>query len=401
MRVRMKNKVKLQVKKNFENSFQAGFPLISKDAIVNESAIQKEGTLIELQDHRGQFLGKGYYGIQNKGRGWILSFDPNEEIDQELFTRRIEQALVKRTSFYEDPHTTAFRVFNGEGDGIGGFTLDHYDGYYVVSWYSEGIYQFKDYVIKALTSSVEVKGLYEKKRFDTKGMYIEDDDFVIGERASFPLIVKENGMNFATYLNDGAMVGVFLDQKDVRKTIRDNYAKDKHVLNTFSYTGAFSVAAALGGAKKTTSVDLANRSKPKTIEQFSVNGIDYEAQDIIVEDVFNYFKYAVRKKLSFDMVILDPPSFARSKKHTFSAAKDYPELLKQAITITNKGGTIVASTNCSTFDMKKFKGFIDKAFKESNGAYKIVEEYSLPKDFQTISTFKEGNYLKVAIIQKI
>ena len=103
-------------------------------------------------------------------------------------------------------------------------------------------------------------------------------------------------MNFAVYLNDGAMVGVFLDQRNVRKQIRDKYAKGRTVLNMFSYTGAFSVFAALGGANKTTSVDLANRSLSKTIEQFSVNEVDYEAQDIIVEDVFLYFKYAAKKK---------------------------------------------------------------------------------------------------------
>ena len=120
-------------------------------------------------------------------------------------------------------------------------------------------------------------------------------------------------MNFAVYLNDGAMVGVFLDQRNVRKQIRDKYAKGRTVLNMFSYTGAFSVFAALGGASKTTSVDLANRSLSKTIEQFSVNEVDYEAQDIIVEDVFLYFKYAAKKKMKFDMVVLDPPSFARSK----------------------------------------------------------------------------------------
>ena len=99
----------------------------------------------------------------------------------------------------------------------------------------------------------------------------------------------------------------------MRKQIRDKYAKGRTVLNMFSYTGAFSVFAALGGASKTTSVDLANRSLSKTIEQFSVNEVDYEAQDIIVEDVFLYFKYAAKKKMKFDMVVLDPPSFARSK----------------------------------------------------------------------------------------
>ena len=171
-------------------------------------------------------------------------------------------------------------------------------------------------IFEALKSIVAYKGIYQKKRFDAKGQYLDDtDDFICGEKAPEPLIVKENGANFAIYLDDGAMVGVFLDQRDVRKTIRDTYAKEKTVLNTFSYTGAFSVFAALGEAKKTTSVDLANRSRTKTEEQFTVNNIDADAQDIIVEDVFNYFKYAVRKKLSFDLVVLDPPSFAQGQKN--------------------------------------------------------------------------------------
>lgn len=204
-------------------------------------------------------------------------------------------------------------MVNGEGDGLGGLIIDYYDGYYVVSWYSEGIYTFRDEIIAALQKVANFKGIYEKKRFDTKGKYIEGDDFVAGERGEFPLIVKENGVNFAVYLNDGAMVGVFLDQRNVRKQIRDKYAKGRTVLNMFSYTGAFSVFAALGGASKTTSVDLANRSLSKTIEQFSVNEVDYEAQDIIVEDVFLYFKYAAKKKMKFDMVVLDPPASPAQK----------------------------------------------------------------------------------------
>jgi 23S rRNA (cytosine1962-C5)-methyltransferase len=397
----MTNAVRVQVKTDFVKDFKAGYPLINKDAIKNSDVLKTEGAIIDLYDENNRFLAKGYYGKQNKGRGWVLSKSQHEVIDQAFFEKKIKKALDERKALFEDAETTAFRVFNGEGDGIGGLTIDYYDGYFVMSWYSEGIYQFKEHVIQSLKNLIDVKGLYEKKRFDAKGTYIEDDDFVAGERANFPLIVKENGIHFAIYLNDGAMVGVFLDQRDVRKTIRDKYAAGKHVLNTFSYTGAFSVAAALGGAAKTTSVDLANRSKSKTIEQFSVNGLDYESEDIIVEDVFNYFKYAVRKKLAFDMVILDPPSFARSKKHTFSAGKDYPDLLKQAITITEKNGIIVASSNCSTFGMNKFKGFIDKAFQSTGDKYKLLEEFSLPQDFKTIREFKEGDYLKVVFIKKL
>jgi len=272
----------------------------------------------------------------------------------------------------------------------------------MLTWYSLGIYEFKNEIVEALKQSVDYKGIYQKKRFDGKGKYLDDsDDFIYGEKAPAPLDVEENGVRFAIYLDDGAMVGVFLDQKDVRKTIRDKYAKAKSVLNTFSYTGAFSIYAALGGAKKTTSVDLAKRSLPKTREHFSINGINPDTQEIVVEDVFNYFKYALRKKLSYDMVVLDPPSFARSKKHTFSASKDYVKLLKEVIQITNKNGVIVASTNSANFSMMRFSDFISKAFKELKMKYKVEESYSLPDDFRVNPTFREGDYLKVVFIRKL
>ena len=114
----------------------------------------------------------------------------------------------------------------------------------------------------------------------------------------------------------------------------------------------------------------------------------------------NILKYAVKKQLKFDMVILDPPSFARSKKFTFSASKDYKNLLKEAIAITETNGIIVASTNCNLFDMNKFKEFINQAFKESECRYELLETFSLPEDFKTLETFKEGNYLKVVFIKK-
>lgn len=397
----MRSEVTIKIKTKFIKEIKSGYPLILKDAIQNLNDVREEGTIIKVVDEKNNFVGKGYYGKQNKGYGWILTRKESEQINQSFFESKIKSALHKRKQFYKSSDTTAFRVVNGEGDGLGGLIIDYYDGYYVVSWYSEGIYTFRDEIIAALQKVANFKGIYEKKRFDTKGKYIEGDDFVAGERGEFPLIVKENGVNFAVYLNDGAMVGVFLDQRNVRIQIRDKYAKGRTVLNMFSYTGAFSVFAALGGASKTTSVDLANRSLSKTIEQFSVNEVDYEAQDIIVEDVFLYFKYAAKKKMKFDMVVLDPPSFARSKKNTFSAAKDYKNLLKETIAITENNGIIVASTNCSAFDMKKFKGFIDTAFKEMNGKYKILEEHSLPEDFRTIDQFKEGDYLKVVFIEKI
>ncbi|MFZ3578370.1 class I SAM-dependent rRNA methyltransferase [Virgibacillus sp. DJP39] len=392
--------IELTIASNYVKDYKAGYPLIKKDFIKNTNVLKNEGSIVHLVDQNRNFIAKGYYGNQNKGLGWVLTKNKAEAIDYSFFKSRIKEAMDSRIALYQSADTTGFRVFNGEGDGIGGLTIDYFAGYYLINWYSEGIYTFKDSVIRVLDELCEYRAIYEKKRFDTKGQYIDDDDFVKGTRGEFPIIIKENGMNYAVYLNDGAMVGVFLDQRQVRKAIRDKYSEGKNVLNTFSYTGAFSVAAALGGAAKTTNVDLAKRSQSKTIEQFSVNGIDYEQQDIKVMDVFEYFKYAKRKELKFDLVILDPPSFARSKKHTFSTAKDYSGLIKDTIAITEKNGVIVASTNNASFGMKKFKGFIEKAFKETQTNYRVLEEFNLPSDFKTHAHFPQSNYLKVVIVEK-
>jgi len=398
----MRDSIDLIIKPPYLKNYTNGYPLISKAYIDIGSKPIKEGTLINILDSRKNFIAKGYYGIQNRGHGWILSHKRDEAIDERYFAQKIKEAIAYRKEFFADKNTTAFRVFNGEGDGIGGVSIDYFDGYYLLTWYSEGIYSFKREILNALEKAVEYRGIYQKRRFDTKGQYLDDkDDFIKGSTAPNPIIIKESGVNFAIYLDDGAMVGLFLDQREVRKTIRDKYAKDKTLLNTFSYTGAFSVAGALGGAKKTTSVDLAKRSLAKTKEQFEINSIDVSGQDIIVEDTFNYFKYAKRKNLLFDIVVLDPPSFARTKKYTFSVAKDYVKLLKDAIAITNSGGIIVASTNYSNFNMEKFKGFIDKAFNSLDKRYKIEESFSLPKDFRVYEKFKESNYLKVVFIRKI
>ncbi|GIT97961.1 class I SAM-dependent rRNA methyltransferase [Sulfurovum sp. TSL1] len=398
----MKKTIDLTIRPQYIKNYTNGYPLISKEFMVDWDQVKTEGTIVHLFDDRKKFIAKGYYGIQNKGHGWVLSTKKEEKIDVAFFSAKIKEAVQYRNDLYHDETTTAFRVFNGEGDGVGGLTIDYFDGFYLVTWYSLGIYAFREAILEALKSQVEYKGIYQKKRFDAKGQYLDDtDDFVCGSRGEFPLTVKENGVHFAIYLDDGPMVGVFLDQREVRKTLRDSYAKGKTVLNTFSYTGAFSVCAALGGAAKTTSVDLAKRSRSKTEEQFRINGIDPKAHDIIVEDVFHYFKYAVRKEILFDVVVLDPPSFARSKKHTFSVAKDYVKLLKEAIQITQKGGVIIASTNYANLNMVKFKDFIDKAFKELGGKYKIEHTFSLPKDFRVMDTFKEGDYLKVVFIRKV
>ncbi|SDO51363.1 class I SAM-dependent rRNA methyltransferase [Alkalicoccus daliensis] len=391
----------LKIKQKYKKQYQAGFPLLLKEAVANPHVLQEEGQLLEVVLEDGTFIGRGYYGEQNKGVGWILTQKEKEAVDEKLFEKKLMIALGRRSELLASEDTTAFRMLNGEGDGLGGLIIDYYDGYYLLQWYSAGIYSFKETIINLLLNSTDAKGIYEKKRFAEEGKYVEDEDFVTGEKAESPLLVKENGVTFAVYLNDGAMTGVFLDQREVRKTLKDKYSQGKTVLNTFSYTGAFSVFAALGGASHTTSIDAANRSKAKTEEQFRVNGLDPAAHRIIVDDVFAYYRRAAKREENYDIVILDPPSFARTKKTTFRASKDYGELIKQTLPITNSGGLIIASTNHAGLSKKKFLSFIDQAFKENGHEYEIKESYSLPEDFVTHSSFAEGNYLKVFFIKKL
>ncbi|WP_048626985.1 class I SAM-dependent rRNA methyltransferase [Listeria ivanovii] len=390
----MKNSIKVKIFPKFTKGYKEGYPLILKERMEKWPKDLEEGDTLELIDASGKFVARGYHGKQNKGDGWLFTWDKKEQLDETFLTELITTAKDKRQFLFADDSTTAFRIFNGEGDGFGGFTADYYDGFLVIQWYSIGVYSFQKMILDIFMSLPEIKGVYEKRRFqeDTK------DDFVAGQKAIFPLIIKENGINYATYLDDGWMTGIFLDQRDVRRRISEDYSISKNVLNTFSYTGAFSVAALFGGAKKTTSVDVAGRSLSKTKEQLEVNGLDPATQSIIVEDVFHYFKYALRKQLTFDLVIVDPPSFARTKKVTFQAAKDYPALLRDIISITATGGTIIASTNYAGFGMKAFKKMVAEAFESSERTYKITETHSLPADFTVNKNFPEGNYLKVLFL---
>ncbi|EGO8526958.1 class I SAM-dependent rRNA methyltransferase [Enterococcus faecalis] len=387
--------MKLQVTKKAEHKFKKGYPLIQKEDLQQVPAPLPTDWLT-LIDSKGQRLAEGYLGEQNKGIGWLLSW--HGPINQSFFQQLFEISREKRTSFEKDSLTTAYRLFNGEGDGIGGLIIDRYADYAVFSWYNETLYQKKAELLTAFrTVYPDIIGAYEKIRFSTKDL--PESQFLYGEQAPEPLLVTENGVQFATYLNEGLMTGIFLDQKEVRGRLVDGFAGGKTVLNMFSYTGAFSVAAAMGGAVATTSVDLAKRSLPKTTEQFEVNHLNLAAQKIIVMDVFDYFKYASRKGLSYDMIILDPPSFARNKKKVFSVAKNYGELVKDSIDILTDKGTLIASTNAANLSLAKYQKMVITALQEKNVRYKITDTYQLPADFQVNPNFPEGNYLKVLFIE--
>ena len=378
---------RIRVSKRVEKKLAKGLVLLEASDLENVNLKDQE---VEVQSQEGTFLGTAYLSQQNKGLGWFVSTD-KVTFNQAFFETLFRQAKEKRSAYYQDELTTAFRLFNQEGDGFGGLTVDLYGDYAVFSWYNSYVYQIRKVISEAFSQVFpEVLGTYEKIRF--KGLDYESAH-VYGQEAPDFFTILENGVLYQVFMNDGLMTGIFLDQHEVRGSLVDGLAMGKSLLNMFSYTAAFSVAAAMGGASQTTSVDLAKRSRELSQAHFQANGISTDDHRFIVMDVFEYFKYAKRKGLTYDVIVLDPPSFARNKKQTFSVAKDYHKLISQSLEILNPGGIIIASTNAANVSRQKFTEQIDKGF--AGRSYQILNKYGLPADFAYNKKDESSNYLKV------
>ncbi len=378
---------RIRVSKRVEKKLAKGIVLLEASDLTDVHLKDQE---VEVYRQEGTFLGTAYLSQQNKGLGWFVSTD-KVTFSQAFFETLFRQAKEKRSAYYQDELTTAFRLFNQEGDGFGGLTVDLYGDYAVFSWYNSYVYQIRKVISEAFRQVFpEVLGVYEKIRF--KGLDYESAH-IYGQEAPEFFTVLENGVLYQVFMNDGLMTGIFLDQHEVRGSLVDGLAMDKSLLNMFSYTAAFSVAAAMGGASQTTSVDLAKRSRELSQAHFQANGISTGDHRFIVMDVFEYFKYAKRKGLTYDVIVLDPPSFARNKKQTFSVAKDYHKLISQSLEILNPGGIIIASTNAANVSRQKFTEQIDKGF--AGRSYQILNKYGLPADFAYNKKDESSNYLKV------
>lgn len=378
---------RIRVSKRVEKKLAKGLVLLEASDLENVNLKDQE---VEVQGQEGNFLGTAYLSQQNKGLGWFVSKD-KVAFNQAFFETLFRKAKEKRSAYYQDDLTTTYRLFNQEGDGFGGLTVDLYGDYAVFSWYNSYVYQIRQTISEAFRQVFpKVLEAYEKIRF--KGLDYESAH-VYGQEAPDFFTVLENGVLYQVFMNDGLMTGIFLDQHEVRGSLVDGLAMGKSLLNMFSYTAAFSVAAAMGGASQTTSVDLAKRSRELSQAHFQANGLSTDEHRFIVMDVFEYFKYAKRKNLTYDVIVLDPPSFARNKKQTFSVAKDYHKLISQSLEILNPGGIIIASTNAANVSRQKFTEQIDKGF--AGRSYQILNKYGLPADFAYNKKDESSNYLKV------
>lgn len=374
-----------------EKRLKSGIQLLDGRDFPNQTF---ETGLVSLSDKKGRFLGTAYLAPQNKGIGWVLS-RKSLELTEDYFISLLKKAKDRRQQFQQSELTTAYRLFNQDGDNLGGLTIDRYGDFALFSWYNTYIYSQKELIVSAFQKVFpELLGAYEKVRFKSD---LPESAHLYGQEAPETFEVLENGVRYCVFLNDGLMTGIFLDQHEVRGSLVDGLALGKTLLNMFSYTAAFSVAAAMGGAVATISVDLAKRSRELSQAHFEANGLDLTSHKFVVMDVFDYFKYAKRHGLKFDVVVIDPPSFARNKKQTFSVLKDYHKLIAQALEILSPNGTIIASTNASNMTAQQFKKQIQKGLGKIR--YQFTDLKQLPSDFTVNKNDESSNYLKVFTIK--
>lgn len=383
----------LLMRKRSVQSIKKGNPLIVEQDVQN-MVNWVEGEIVHLIDAQTkQFLAKALLGKQHRAIGWVFTTQKDVQFDVAFFERVLRHAIQKRQRM--TINSNAYRLFNAEADGLGGLVIDWYNQVAVFSWYTKGLYQYAKEIVACFKRLMpECLAIYEKGRFESADF---ETRFVEGLPHDYVTII-ENGIQYATFMNDGLMTGIFLDQREVRHYLK-THAKDQRVLNTFSYTGAFSLASAMGGASQTVSVDVANRSLEKTQAHFALNDMPMDQHHCYVMDVFDYFRYAKKKALTFDWIVLDPPSFARTKKRTFSVTKNYKTLLQEAIALIAPYGRIIVSTNAANLSITDFEKMIETAFLELQISYRVERLFRLPQDFTTLSALEQSNYLKIYIVQ--
>jgi 23S rRNA (cytosine1962-C5)-methyltransferase len=319
---------------------------------------------------------------------------------------RVTLAWENRASLRETgpgkDKTEAYRLIFGEGDGVPGITVDLYGQYSVVATYSAGVEALKDWVVQALREIVPLKGILQRAK--GKNTEAEADDLgtergggklqaLWGRLPPRELVIEEHGLKFKANLFEGQKTGLFLDHRENRRLIQD-WSKDATVLNCFSYTGAFSVYALRGGARQVTSCDIAVQATAAATENFRINGFDPDDHEFLSEDCFELLTRFGKEGRHFDLVILDPPSFAHSKKNVYSALRGYTRLNQLALNLLSPGG-LLASASCTSYvSPEMFRDMLATAASTQGKRLQILHDAGQPLDHPVPAHFLEGRYLK-------
>jgi 23S rRNA (cytosine1962-C5)-methyltransferase len=393
--------VKLELKEGLGRHLRAGHPWVFRKGLVNPPRLPA-GSVVDLVEGT-RFVARGYYDPSSAIAVRVLTRDHQEIIDAAFFVRRIERCWQTRQELLDLSGTNAYRLVHGEGDGLPGVVVDLYAGWAVMKLYSAGLTHYRPLLIEALKAKVPglkgVVGRDEVGRDDA-----EDDEtppqgkMLWGTSAPERLEIEERGAKFAVDVFRGQKTGFFLDQRENRFLLR-RLSKEKDVLNCFCFSGGFSVNAALGGAKSVFSVDQDADAIALARQNFSLNGLDPARYDFLAGDVFRLLSSLRDEGRTFDVVVLDPPAFAKSQKAVEAALDGYASLNRQALAVVRKGGLLVTASCSARVTPEAFMGALKEAGFKAQADLTVVEERYQSADHPLRLQFPEGRYLKFVVLR--
>ena len=375
-----------------------GFAWVYPKEVV--SGRPRPGQVCSIADRHGRVLG---VGIGDSGRLAMRVMRHDEgRLDAAWVDRVMTRAQALRLRVVE-PDTTGYRLVNAENDDLPGIRVDWWDHFAVIALDSPALGGMVPLVADWLEANLSPRGIYlcyRKDRRDTRNWerVQPEPGLVRGRAPTGPVTVKERGLSFLVHPSEGPDVGLYSDMRGVRAFLEPHWGGTE-VLNTFAYTGAFSVSAAMNGAASVDTVDLSARYLERAEANFVANGLDPDLHQFREQDTFKALDHDRRTGRTYDRVVLDPPSFSHSSAGTWSAKKDMPRLVAASARILAPQGWLIAASNQGDLSPRQFSGMVQDGIRRAKRQAKLLWFGGQGPDFPAALHFPEGRYLKVGIYE--
>jgi 23S rRNA (cytosine1962-C5)-methyltransferase len=380
------------LKKGRDASARRFHPWIFSGAIHAMEGTPTDGDWVEVKDASKQTLGFGHYQ-QGTITVRLLTFTSGTP-GNSIYTEKIEQALRQRriTNVISD-NTNCYRLVHGEGDGLPGLIIDIYHGVAVLQAHSTGMHKDRQLIAESLREVLmdDIKAVYYKSQTTLPGK--TEKEYLLG-MSVVPHVILEHGNKFYVDWEEGQKTGFFLDQRENRKLVGE-MSKGKKVLNTFCYTGGFSVYALAAGAEVVHSVDASEKAVELTKKNLELNGFDPIKHISVVADTFDFLK---DKKDEYDFIILDPPAFAKHKDARHQAMKGYQRLNAEAMRVIRPNGIIFTFSCSQVVDRQLFYDTVVSSAIQAGREIKVLDQLSQPADHPISIYHPEGDYLKGLVL---
>lgn len=384
------NYPKVILKSGKEKSIQRRHPWVFSGAVYGVTQEISDGEMVDVVDSQNNHLGTGYFSDKGSIVVRLLTFG-KEKFDKDFWKQKLTSAWELRLKLLNIEETNAFRVIHGEGDGIPGLIIDYYDKNWVIQAHSSGIYFQMEKIAEAIQSNF--KEFCETIYCKSSGTLPNTgtDYFLFGNKAE--TIAKENTILFSVNWVEGQKTGFFLDQRDNRKLLKE-FSKGKKVLNTFCYTGGFSIYAMSAGAELVTSVDISQKAVDLASKNMELN-FPKSNHKAVADDVFNFMK---ENHQIYDVIVLDPPAFAKSIKSKHTATQAYKRLNIAGLKALAPNGILFTFSCSQVIDDVLFYNTVAAAAIETGRNIRVLHKLEQGPDHPTNIYHPEGHYLKGLVL---